>query len=464
MGNNILLRYFRLLTWGLKIFVVRRFKLIILILVLGTISLFLILHFKLTFPKKGCFLEIGLIGNFDSPAKLPSEVSKLLSSGLTKITPEGEATASIAFNWEVEKEGQLYTFFLDKNRLWSDGTKLKASDLKFNLPDVKIKTDLEDRIRFLLKAPFSPFPTLVSRPLFKEENLAGLGPCKVEKIEKEKEMLDYLLISCQGQEISRLGFRFYPREEAAVTALKLGEIQVLLGVSDIGPLANWPSFNFYFSPTYKRHVALFYKAQDPFLSEKAARQALTWAIPKEEFKFKAYGPISPKSWAFFTDLKKYDCNFENAHQLLTELTSPSSLTLSTVSTYQELAQNIADSWEELGIKTKIRVKTTVEEALGDFQVLLIGQEVPLDPDQYSLWHSTQEGNVTGFISPKIDKLLEDGRKTLDKMERKEIYFDFQKYLVEECPAAFLYYPEETTIIAKKVDSSKLRKLLGVKGD
>ena len=77
---------------------------------------------------------------------------------------------------------------------------------------------------------------------------------------------------------------------------------------------------------------------------------------------------------------------------------------------------------------------------------MASQEIPADPDQYTLWHSTQSTNITGYNSPKIDKLLEDGRKISDKEERKAIYLDFQRFLVEDTPAAFLFHPTVYTII------------------
>ncbi|MGB9637438.1 MAG: peptide-binding protein, partial [Microgenomates group bacterium] len=61
-------------------------------------------------------------------------------------------------------------------------------------------------------------------------------------------------------------------------------------------------------------------------------------------------------------------------------------------------------------------------------------------DQYSFWHSTQSNNLSGFKNFRIDKLLEDGRKTLAEEERKNIYFDFQRFLVEESPVVFLIHP------------------------
>ena len=46
---------------------------------------------------------------------------------------------------------------------------------------------------------------------------------------------------------------------------------------------------------------------------------------------------------------------------------------------------------------------------------------------------------------KIDKLLESGRKESDQEKREKIYFDFQRYLVEDAPAVFLFHPTTYTI-------------------
>ncbi len=79
--------------------------------------------------------------------------------------------------------------------------------------------------------------------------------------------------------------------------------------------------------------------------------------------------------------------------------------------------------------------------MGDFYL-------PRDPDQYTLWHSGQKNNITKYKNLRIDKLLEDGRKTVDLDERKTIYADFQKYLIDDVPAVFLYFPTEYQIKRK----------------
>mgnify|MGYP003396146845 CR=1 FL=1 len=84
-------------------------------------------------------------------------------------------------------------------------------------------------------------------------------------------------------------------------------------------------------------------------------------------------------------------------------------------------------WEKLGIGVDIQV---VPDIPSSFQVLITAQTIPPDPDQYNYWHSTKSTNLTGLKNPRIDKNLEDGRKTFDPKERKVLYFDFQKTLCQ----------------------------------
>ena len=69
----------------------------------------------------------------------------------------------------------------------------------------------------------------------------------------------------------------------------------------------------------------------------------------------------------------------------------------------------------------------------------------MDPDQYTLWHSGQMNNITNYKNLRIDKLLEDGRQTVDIQSRIKIYADFQKYLLDDAPATFLYFPDIYTV-------------------
>ncbi len=121
-----------------------------------------------------------------------------------------------------------------------------------------------------------------------------------------------------------------------------------------------------------------------------------------------------------------------------------------MSTYEDYL-DISDEIDDLFGDTNIDVNTNVLsfDDPGSFDLLLAYWKVPSDPDQYYYWHSTQtQGNITGYKSEKIDKLLEDGRDTISVEDRKKIYATFQKVIVDEVPAYFLYYPYIYTVKRK----------------
>jgi peptide/nickel transport system substrate-binding protein len=102
--------------------------------------------------------------------------------------------------------------------------------------------------------------------------------------------------------------------------------------------------------------------------------------------------------------------------------------------------------KEVGIEVKIRA---IEWAsfisrfikTGDFDVVCLGWGLGLDPDQYSIWHSSQQGgdkfNFINYSNPKVDALLEQGRTELNPDKRQKIYHEFAKVLLEDSPIVYL---------------------------
>jgi peptide/nickel transport system substrate-binding protein len=121
------------------------------------------------------------------------------------------------------------------------------------------------------------------------------------------------------------------------------------------------------------------------------------------------------------------------------------LTIFTLPDYQATARIVASAWEKLGVKTAIVV---VPSRPDSFQIYLGNFLPPKDPDQYTLWHSAQQNNITNYKNLRIDKLLEEGRKTLNQENRVKTYADFQKYLMDDAPASFLYFPITYTVVRK----------------
>ena len=114
-----------------------------------------------------------------------------------------------------------------------------------------------------------------------------------------------------------------------------------------------------------------------------------------------------------------------------------------------LAEEIKTAWQNtLGFPVSITIENQIN--FDNYDTLLTYGAITNDPDQYLFWHSTQTNtNITKLNSPRIDKLLEEGRQTIDQIERKTIYQDFQTYLLEDSPAIFLYYPTVYTITRSK---------------
>lgn len=435
-------RRFRLLIWFIRAYL-QKHKLFLFFgflaglgLFLGVIKLASTLSLPIELKKTK---KIAVVGSF-TPSALPSNILNLISLGLTTLNPAGEASPSLAKRWDIRDNGKTYIFHLKDHVFWQDGTEFKAADVNYNLKDVKIEAIDDQTLKVNLKDTFSPLPSLFSRPIFKR-GLVGLGLYKINRLILKGDRVEFISLLSVADNLPSLEFKFYPSEETAITAFKLGEVNTLEKIEDIQEFAKSKNITKTRSIFFNFNIVVFYNTRLPLLQSKTNRQALSYAIPNLNEE-KSYGPINPASWAYFPKVKEYSYDFELAKQLFEKPATPSSITISTFPSFLKIAQTIAQSWSKLDLKVNVKVENSLP---ANFDILLVSQEIPADPDQYHLWHSTQETNISGLANPRIDKLLEDGRKTLEKKTRLEIYQDFQKYLLEEAPATFLYHPTLYTI-------------------
>jgi len=90
----------------------------------------------------------------------------------------------------------------------------------------------------------------------------------------------------------------------------------------------------------------------------------------------------------------------------------------------------------------------------DFDAVILGWQLSLDPDQYGIWHSSQQApgqfNFVGYENTKVDALLEKGRTELDPKKRQPIYHAFAKQLLEDSPIVYLSAGYGLTAIHKRV--------------
>lgn len=388
--------------------------------------------------------RIGVVGEF-TPSSLPAEIQASISQGLTRIAADGSVQSALATSWEATNSGKTYLFTLQEDVSWQGGKELLAKDVNYNIRSVTFTPLGDHTLQATLENAYSPFPTLVAKPIFLP-GLRGVGAYRVARIQLKGDRVVYLkLLPVDDARLPAKEYRFYRTEATLIEGYKMGDIDILKDVSREAALGNWGRLNVVEEIHYNRVVALFFNLGNQVLGEKNVRHGLAYAVPEfgEEH---AFSPISKTSWAYTDHVKKFGFDLDKAEGLLSAAgiaTASAELTITTFAPYLERAQAIANSWTALGVKTNVKVENVVPE---DYQVLLTAQELPPDPDQYPFWHSTQtQTNITGYVNVKIDKLLEDGRQIQDREERKIIYGDFQRRLVEDAPAIFLYYPKTYTI-------------------
>ncbi|NQT49401.1 peptide ABC transporter substrate-binding protein [Candidatus Kuenenbacteria bacterium] len=124
----------------------------------------------------------------------------------------------------------------------------------------------------------------------------------------------------------------------------------------------------------------------------------------------------------------------------------------------EIAKTLQKEWQQIGAKVNLIIVNAdkMQEVIKnrDYQALLYGQILGYDPDPYPFWHSSQKNypglNLTSLVSPSIDTLLEEARKTSDDTARAKKYQEFQKILADTVPAIFLFNPTYTYPQSKKI--------------
>ena len=437
----------RLIVWLIKAYLRKMGKRIMLYFAVGVLVFFVLyLFLKYVLPKHTSYQKetIGIVGAYITD-DLPQNILYRISRGLTTVTKDGASKPDIARDWRVEDNGKTYIFSLKTNIYFSDKEKLTSDLIHYNFSDVTIERPDKYTIVFKLKSAYSPFLITVSRPIFKK-GFIGVGSYKIKNIELNGDFVESIeLVSVDNKK--RLAYEFYPTFAAAKTAFVLSDVSKIIDMPDV----NFKKTSFYNfknahvdkKVNYKQLVTLFYNTQDKNLSSKTLREALYHTIPNNfDEGLRNFGPFSPFSFAVQEGLNTYQQDISHARLLLEKfkIASPSakiSLKLDTLSYYKKTAEKIAKIWNSIGIETKIQ---TVDKVPSNFQVFLGEFSLSQDPDQYVLWHSDQISNITHYSNLRIDKLLEDGRQTQDIEERKKIYADFQKYILSDPPASFLFFP------------------------
>ena len=389
--------------------------------------------------------KVGIQGLYTLET-LPENIIGQISFGLTQYAENDKPVLSpLVKSYDATNNNQEFTLYLTDNATWHDGKSFTAADIDYDIPGLNFTLIDNYTIRVSSDKPFAPIFSLLTQPLFRKQTIV-LGPYQIVETDYQDGYLKYLKLKPLDKSKPTVIYRFYTSEADLFTSFKLGEVdQIEIGY--LPPEINqWPNVKVSQNiQTNQKYSAIFLNTAK--FGQKSIRQALAYATPKsKDLNERCLGPISPNSWAYNPEIKQYLYSPDKAIELLgQDQIGPINLTVQDRRLLPQ-AEEIKTAWKQIfDIETTITIENQVDT--DNFDAVLAYGGIPHDPDQYPFWHSAQtETNLTHTTHDRIDKLLEEGRQTFDPQERKRIYQEFQKVLLEESPAIFLSYPTSYIIV------------------
>lgn len=394
---------------------------------------------------------IGIVGNYDLNNP-PEEIINKISNGVFYLNEKGELISLLVKSWEKKDEGLRYRFYLKDNILWDDGKKFTADDINYQFKDISSTVIDEGTIDFFLSKSLAIFPIYLTKPLLRYPLIGVGGFYRVTNLKTKSGYLSLVTLSPQKKGLTILVYKFYNNENQMITAYKKGEITKMIVTKKTIAQAftQWNNTKITQSVDYSRLLTLFYNGNNEFLQHKDVKQAISMAINLNNFielGVLAKGPISPISWAYNPNLKNPVFNPEAAEKIIKKsisATDSPKLNLVTYYAHYDVADYILTDLQKIGLTLNLNIISSDKPK--NFDLFLAFWKLPRDPDQYYFWHSTQTvSNISHYKNVKVDKLLEEGRSTLDFDKRLKIYWEFQRIIQDDLPAVFLFFPYIYTI-------------------
>ena len=250
------------------------------------------------------------------------------------------------------------------------------------------------------------------------------------------------------------------------------------------------NFNRYCYPSFS-YTYLGYNLKNELFKDIRVRRAISYAIDKEKLVeavlqglgTEATGPFPPNSWAYNPAVKDHGYNPKKAIKLLNEsgwkknpltgiLEKDGKKFSFTLMTNQGnvmrkmTAEIIQSQLKKIGMDVSIRIQewsSFIHQYIDkrQFDAVILGWSLSVDPDQYSIWHSSQRGegqyNFVGYVNSEVDRLLEEGRTIFDVDKRKKIYHQIHRILHNDQPYLFLYVPDSRHVIQNRFKNIKVEK-------
>ncbi len=376
-----------------------------------------------------------------------------------------------------------------------------------NWDGVRVEKINEREIEFTLASAYAPFiynATLGVLPKHKWQDITaeefpfsslntnpiGSGPYELRNVRKDEdelitsyELKSFSKYTIKKPYITKVTANFYKTEDELVVAFNKKQVTSLHSISpnNITKL-NMKHENLVSLP-YSRIFALFFNQnKSALLTDKALRDVLDTSIDRQAiidsvlsgYATPLYTPLSlfsatstgktygadaaKEKLAVIGD--KYDTN-PNDDQNTDKQKIAFTISTSNVPELVAVGEKIKESFNNIGAQVELKILDTNDLTTSvirprEFEAILFGNVINRDLDYYAFWHSSQRNdpglNLASYTSIESDSALEAARNSIDMEEKLPLLQKFEKEVINDVPAVFLYSPDFIYIVPQIVQA------------
>jgi peptide/nickel transport system substrate-binding protein len=433
------------------------------------------------------------------------QVARSIYDTLAAPNADGDYVPFLASAIEPNDDATVWTITLREDVVFHDGTPLTAEVVKNNLDayrgayparkpllftfifqniaGVEVTGDLE--VTVTTKTPWPSLPAYLfgngrvgimaqaqlDSPDQCDELLVGTGPFKLERWEKNREMVlvnsgSYWRTDAAGQRLpylDRLTYVPLPNGPQRLNNLiaearsdnVAGQIADAVMIERIRGEEHLKNLE---TTRYAEVNYLMLNAGAPPFDNRNARLAVAHALDRDgliELRgnglvMRADGPFAPGNMGHVEDpgFPAYDVEKAKEYVAAYEAETGQKLTIALTSTDDpEVIKNgdvLQQYFDAVGIETTRRTTdqaNLINTAIaGDYQLMQFRNHPGGDPDtQWIWWHSGLPTNLGRIADPEIDRLLQAGRAEFDPATRAGIYEDLTRRFASEAYNIWVNY-------------------------
>ena len=468
-------------------------------------------------PKAGGTLTLARNADVISwdpiiPTDNPSIWAQLnIYDQLVRVAPDAQSVEpDLATSWDVSSDGKTYTFHLRPGVTFSDGTPVKASDVKFSIqraatdttslwgflfPKMVITAPDDQTVVINLDAAWAPLladlsvfaASIIPEAYFNRvgeqafgEKPIGSGPFvlaswqkgNVAVLKKNPKYWDQ-----PKPYLDEVDIKVVADDNTRMLQAQSGQLDVATDIpfNQIDALKKVPGLDVQIDPVIGTYWIQF-NEQLPQYQDVNVRQAINWAVDKQAiiktvlfgYAEPAYGYLGKMLYSDLQDAP-YGYDVSKAKQLMAQSKYPNGfaakLLIAAGDTIgQQIAVIVKSQLAEIGISVDIQQ----QEAASAFQAQVDGKYEMveyymtsdiIDPAENTTYAAAGDGGsnavYTWYNNPTVNDLVRQSNVETDATKRAAEYLQLQQIVHNDAPMLFLFWQPARTVVSQNVHGFKV---------